>query len=89
MHARVMLFPEQKPGQQAQDDARQDTGGDGEVEREVVTLDQDVAGELADRAEYTGEASGQDENGAHEDDHDSDPDQNLAEVAQVRRYHLD
>src|SRR5437899_9969250 len=66
-----MLFPEQKPGQQAQDDARQDTGGDGEVEREVVTLDQDVAGELADRAEYTGEASGQDENGAHEEDRKS------------------
>src|SRR5712691_5253493 len=87
VHARVMLFPEQKPGQQAQDDARQDSGGDGEVKREVVTLDQDVAGELADRAEHTGEASGQDENGPHQHDRDSDPDQNLAEAAQVRRHH--
>src|SRR5881397_3478004 len=83
VHARVMLFPEQEPRQEAQDDACQDAGRDGEIESEVVTLDQDVAGQLPNRAE-AGEASGQDENSPHQHDHHTDPDQDLAEAAYVR-----
>src|SRR5438552_661109 len=74
VHARVMLFPEQEPRQEAQDDARQDAGRAGELESEVVTFDQDVAGQLPNRAE-AGEASGQDENSPHQHDHHPDPDQ--------------
>src|SRR5207247_6947203 len=80
--ARVMLFPEQEPRQEAEDDARQDAGRDGEIESEVVTFDQDVAGQLPDWAE-AGKASGQDENGPHQHDHHPDPDQDLAETAYV------
>src|SRR5207245_8239233 len=83
VHARVMLFPEQEPRQETQDDACQDAGRDGEIESEVVTLDQDVAGQLPNRAE-AGEASGQDENSPHQHDHHTDPDQDLAEAAYVR-----
>src|SRR5437899_9034741 len=47
VHARVMLFPEQKPGLQAQDEVRKDTGEDWDVEREVCWFDQRVTRELS------------------------------------------